>query len=242
MTFSKCLFALSHDVLRNAAAYPAARARHTALAAYENPERVLRALAISSTITQEERNAIMIALLEEHRSSRSPLWQAMLITAFTPMLLNVRRRVRRKGDEDVDQNLLVAFLSALRDVRIGPYSTVAIRWATQKDVFRGIERESRALEMNEYDDDTHPPDVFGVEERDAERTEEILRILETYGDELFDVVLATHAGDDSAQGLFVNKKCAGQPLQVRAREYQRLVLARRRVVADIRASFAPKAA
>ncbi len=245
MSFSKYLTSLRHDVVRHAAAYPAARARHAALESLESPEHVLRALTFTSGTAPEVRNAIVVALLEEHRTSRSPLWQAMLITAFRPMLLNLRWRVGRKGDAaDLDQDVLLAFLGALRSVAPNHYAVAALRWATQKEVFRGIELESRVVATIPYDDDTHPVDVFGADVRDRERAAEIVNILEMHGDELLEVVLATHAGNERFTGrVFVDDKWATQFCRAFcACEYQRLALARRHVVSTIRASYVRMAA
>jgi hypothetical protein len=99
---------------------------------------------------------------------------------------------------------------------LNEYTAIAIRRATEKEVFLGVHKELRtAIPMCEFDEETHPHDVFDVEQRDRERAAEILALLEAYGDELVEVVLATHAGDESLQEL-VDRKCPGMTASQRA--------------------------
>jgi len=241
MSLAIVLSSLSNEVARNSKSYAAGRERHAALLPHATPKDVVAALASTAKSSPQARNAIIVALLEEHRTGANPLWQAILITAFKPMLVHLRFRLKRKGDEDLDQRVLVAFLNALRTVRMGDYAAIALRWATEKEVFLSVHKELRtAIPACEFDEETHPHDVFGVEQRDRERAAEILALLEAHGDELVEVVLATHAGDESLQEL-VDRKCAGKSASERACEYRRLARARQLVVEEIRASLSDAA-
>jgi len=241
MSFSQTLIALSHDVLRHAKAYPAGRSRHPELASLATPQDVVRRLASSSSATPQERNQIVVALLEEHRAGTCPLWQAILFASSTPMLLRLRKRLKRDKDEDVDQRLLTAFVSALRVVRMGPYAAISLRWATEKEVFLDDHKERRQVSFELFEEETHPADVFGVDVRDQERAREILAMLEARGEELVEVVLATHVGDESLEELAA-RKCPGADKRTLEREVIRLARARQHVVQRIRTSLMPKAA
>jgi hypothetical protein len=227
---------------RFASVYEAARATHEALAPYATAADVGAALSPASPLAIERRNDLVVALVTEHQARPHPLWQTMLLRVFEPMLTRVRMRLARRADPDLDQRVLVAFLGALRSVRTGAYTILALRWATERELFESRRKERRAPETLAYDDEAHPADVFGVDALDQARLAEVARIVEAEGDkDLFDCLVATRANDESLKA-YVARAHPDRSERERATIHYRLRCARSALVERIRERFAPPAA
>jgi hypothetical protein len=102
---------------RHESAFQAARATDPALAPYPTATALLHALASKSKSPMAERQAVVPALVRLHQSTRHPLWQALLLRAFEPLLFGLRERERCTAG-DRDQRILTAFLEALAFLRV----------------------------------------------------------------------------------------------------------------------------
>lgn len=78
--------------------YAGGRAAQAALAPYACARDLLAALALSSPLAYEDRDAITLALIAEHQRVAHPLWQSILLVAYEPMLAGVWKRLNDKRD------------------------------------------------------------------------------------------------------------------------------------------------
>ena len=197
---------------RFAAEYAEGRSRQPALAPYDEAPAVLAALDPGSGMGSADRAAIVGALLCEHRREAHPLWQSMLLAAFEPMLRRLRHAAGPKGDPDLDQEVVYAFLQALGSVSTDSgYAPRALRWATRGVVF----------------------DPFA--DGEAAAAERLARLFAGagIGGELAEMLLATIGGDEPLKD-YADRRAASQDDRRRAAAYDRLVRDRLRAVARIR--------
>jgi hypothetical protein len=243
-TLARSLAHTKTTLARPSRIYEAARPRHRALAPYETPASLLSALTRSAPpLDVLERDALIAALVTENQRAPQPIWQSLLLVAFERMLFRLRRRLGgRRDDEDLDQRVLLAFLNALRSVRVSSYVALGIRWAAEGEVFASRRAELRAPEIKLFDDDTYLGDPFGVDAHARASAEEVVRIVEAEGgEELLRVLLATRAGDESLT-KYVAREYADRTQAERAAAYDRLQIARSRIVDEVRARLAPRTA
>jgi len=212
------------------------RGRVAEVAPYDSPVALLGALEPHSSAASAPRHALVSALVAENQrppAAARALCQSLLLAAFEGMLVRLRARVGRPRDDDMDQRVLTAFLGAVAAVRVGPFTPLAIRWATEGELFASIRAERRCPETLEYDDDTHPADVFDVNGQEKAAALEIVRIIEAHaGEELLDVILATKASDESLKDYVARTRPHGTA-EERAAEYGRLLRARGRLLARL---------
>src|SRR5580704_7002914 len=197
-TLSKTIEAVASNLSRHAAIYAAARPNHPALASYETIADVLAALGQSSRLSVDERDLILIAVVTEHQRTRHALWQAILINAFAPMLLFLRKRQGRPDEIDLDQAVLLAFLEAARSIRTESHVARCLRIVTEAKVFETERKERRHAGADVFDDEVQYPSVFGASTHTKVAAKEVLDLIEAEGGpELRDVMFATCALDDT---------------------------------------------
>ena len=136
-TITNAIEALASNVSRHAAVYAAARPNHPALAPYESIAEVLTALVDRSRLTADERDPILIAVVTEHQRTRHALWQSLLLKAFAPMLLHLRKGQGRADDADLDQAVLLSFLEAAHRIRTESHVARCLRIVTEAKVYEG---------------------------------------------------------------------------------------------------------
>ena len=182
---------------RALAEYARAQATHPALAPCSTPSAVLSALAESSALPLEQKDAIVLALITEHQRSRHHLWQALLLTAYAPMLYGVAKRTFRVSREDAAQGALLAFLEAIAKVRVTPAPAIlsrALRYATERAAFGQVclEEEPQAEAISRREPDPRSL-VDTLEQNDRLRgiVRELTRLFGSEADarEILDVLL-----------------------------------------------------
>ena len=221
-TLSKTLESIVSTVSRHAAVYAAARPNHPALASYETIADVLAALGKSSPLSADERDPILIAVATLHQSTRHALWQAILLGAFAPMLLSLRKRQGRHDDVDLDQSVLLAFLEASRSIRTESHVARCLRIVTEAKVFETERKERRHAGAEVFDDEVQYPSVFGPSSHTKVAAKEVLDLLEAEGGpELRDVMFATCALDETV-AEYVARVHARKPPAARAAIADRL--------------------
>jgi hypothetical protein len=134
--------------------YVRVRAFERFLEPYETPAAVADALADGSPLTVEERALVVRTLLRAHQASstKHPLWQALLLYVFAPMLKHVRARLRADSD-DCDQQVLLGFLEVI--ARTNPDASavlLTLRWATARKVFKKLRVELDGPELVSFDE------------------------------------------------------------------------------------------
>jgi hypothetical protein len=186
-------------------AFARGAARHEALARYETPVALLEAIAPSSGLTVEERDAVLVPLLAEARTSKDEVWPSILVLAFEKLLARVRARIgqptsarfgRSLGD-DLDQSVFVAFSRVVRALVVTSHAAYAVRLAVEREVYDARRKELKAPEPDVFDDDTFCADKFEISERAKAAGAEIARVLdEEGGRELRDMMLATRVAGE----------------------------------------------
>jgi hypothetical protein len=242
MNLPRTLDAIKKETLRNRKLLRDASARIPVLARYESPETLLAALDLASPIVREERDALLEAITSEAQLSPRTFWSSLLLVAFAPMLLRLRARLGRAPDEDFDQTVLVAFVGAVKSVRPGHYTAIALRWATEKAVFAARRAEQRIPVCREFEEERYAPDVFGTVAEQRAAAAEVVRAVEAeLGDEMLEALLTRRAGNDSLRA-HVTRTHAGKSASARDAEYERLLRARVIVLRELRARFERSAA
>ena len=149
------LDSLELSLSRHQSHYAAARGRLASLATFTTAKELVAALHQSSPLREAARYDAIAALLREHRTNPHPLWSALLILAFAPMLRQLRSRLGYPRDEDRDQRVLLAFVEAMATVRPDVYAAVALTRATKKAVFAGAKTEAAESAPTPFDDEQY---------------------------------------------------------------------------------------
>ena len=240
MNLTVAMEGLRNSISRYTKAYAEGRARHAVLQPYPTARAALEALADESPLTPDERGELVLALVTEQQQVGHPVWQAMLVASFERMLRKLRRRMGPDEDEDLDQDVLVHFLEAVKTLppaeRIA-YPLLTLRRSTARGAYAAARGARQEPEASSFDEETHPCDPFtaatpeGVLEASAAEAERVLRE-GGGGDELRDVVLATFAGESTLKA-YVDRTHGTASDVARAAAYERLRSARRRLRARL---------
>jgi hypothetical protein len=116
MAFLCTLARLSRAVDRQETWFDLVTQDEPALAQFGSPERLIDALE-GSWLTSEAREEVFSALMRVQYAAPSPLWEAILLVAFGPMLLRLRTQPRT--DSVLDQLGLFRFVDAIAQVADG---------------------------------------------------------------------------------------------------------------------------
>jgi len=149
-----------------ARAFEAAQARQAALAGHATLVGALAALEATRDWAVKE--GIIRALLAEHQAGCADVWSAALTVAFYPMLVRLRARLREGAfdRDDLDQLVVIAFLTALQDVtREADRDRLPMRLATQTrvHVVAVLERERSRQNARRRLTDASLGDLLGPE-------------------------------------------------------------------------------
>jgi hypothetical protein len=232
----KTLRAIGVTLDRRSRAYDVARPQYRELAPYASPKELLHALGPSSPLTECERDALIAAVLTEHQRAPEPVWQSILLVAFEPMLVRIRRRIRGERDaEDRDQQVLLGFLEALRSVRAGPYMVLAMQWVTKAHAFGAVRKDLRERAAHDpYDDDRTRARPLGATAVEKVAATEIMQMVEAAGgEELLQAIVATEGGDEPLSE-YVARVHPQASLADRAKIHDRLSRVQNKVMREIR--------
>ena len=136
------------------------RGAYPHLARFADPVAALNALAPTSSTPQEERYVLIAEIVASYQRTAHPVWSSLLLAAFTPMLLRLRKRLRMPADEGRDSHVVLAFLYALKTIRIEAvyaYAAVAIERATKKAAFAERRKVPVDLEAVVFDEESCSP-------------------------------------------------------------------------------------
>jgi hypothetical protein len=209
-----------------------ARTSCPALAGYDTPAALVDAMR--SMLGPRERDQLVAALVEEHQRAPRTVWQSILLAVFEPMLVRLRKRLGQPENEDRDQEVLVAFLEATREVRAGAYTTLALQWVTESKAFRAKKKERREQSHALYDDETYSRPL-AAEANTKLAADEVARALEKRGgEELLRAVLATEV-EEVPLVDYVARAYPRASASERATLYTRLRLAKAAVLGELRA-------
>ena len=157
----KCALRAEVRAERNQKRFEEAKNHHIDLHGHETVLSVLAVLGDESPLRYDEKESLTRALLREHKRRPHPFWNAVLVVAFYPMLARLRGRIY--GDaptcDDLDQIILSAFLEVVRGFPLTQRrdrTCMYLRQMTQREVFKLVRAEQRALDQVRPDD---PEDV-----------------------------------------------------------------------------------
>lgn len=171
MALSNVFDSLQAQLPRFESHYAKTHARSTTLRSFATTTSLVEALDQKSPVTQATRYAIVGEVVAEHRAHPHPVWPALLVLAFAPMLQRLRTRVGgRPADADRDQRVIIAFLEAIKSVGVenaGAFATVALRRTTERAVFGQKTEESNEPTFESFSEHKHTPcDPFGLTEQE----------------------------------------------------------------------------
>lgn len=232
-----------------------AKKRHPALAGHETPLSVLAVLGDESERRWAEREALTRTLVTEEQARPHPLWGALLLAAYYPMLSRLRHRIygHDLDPEDFDQLVVSTFLEVVRAFPLTERrdrTSMHLRQMTQRRVFRHIREEhaARVLIAPEEIDELGPiaPDSWPgcptprrrrkgqpepVDDRD------VVTLLTTraacLGQDQIDLVVTTIVRGERLR-LYVERTYPDRDPDERGRIYQRLKRQRSRTLARLR--------
>lgn len=241
----KTIDALKPILARSPAVYQRGRTANAALAPLAAVADVLDALAVGSSTHPDTQAAITLALIAEHRRTRLPFWQSLLLVAFERMLANILGRLRDR--DDAEQRIVVAFLEAIAGVSVErPPSRpiLHLRHATERGVFGPPsawhpEPEMVSLEKLRR---TAAPDTSEAVADVRGKMAKVVRELESlFGDpgtaaEALDVLLHARTGREPLERLARDRHPELTP-RARADLYVRWQRLRRRALAHLESRF-----
>lgn len=117
--------------------------RRPALGAHDGLPSVLGSLGDESEAAYPAREALSLALLQEHRETGDTLWSSVLLLAYYPMLSRLRHRLVTSAlsREELDQVVLTAFLVAVDEVPLHrDRLPMRLRQRTERQVFQVLRR------------------------------------------------------------------------------------------------------
>ncbi len=226
---------------RHQRAFEAGRAKQPVLAAHSSAASVLATLDDEAEGTYPAREALMRALILEHRASGAPVWSTLLLGAFKPMLVRLRNRLVSDtvpGDE-LDQLVITAFLGALSEIPVTDRLPMRLRQRTERQVFAFLrkEREQRHPDIDvETLEDVEPDEPTVSEPTDAELYDLALLLQRAIAEGIstsgLDVVEATVLRRELLRA-YVDRIAPGEGVD-RDRLYQRLKRQRSRAMQRLR--------
>jgi len=235
---------LRRDALspRHQGAFDAGRKRQPALAAHVNAASALAMLDDEAEGTYPGREALMKALIQEHRASGSPVWSTLLLGAFKPMLVRLRNRLVSDtvpGDE-LDQLVITSFLGTLTDIPLIDRLPMRLRQRTERQVFAFLRKERwhrhPDIDVETLEDVEHEEPTVS-EPTDAELYDLALLIQRAMEEGIstsgLDVVAATVLRRELLRA-YVDRLAPGEGVD-RERLYQRLKRQRSRAMQRLRA-------
>jgi hypothetical protein len=128
--------------------YQSARSNEPAFAPYASASALVEAVACTSSLTMDQRQAVVRAVLLAQQRAPHPLWQGVLLRAFEPMLGYLRSRVRGIDGDDLVQQVLCSFFEATSKVRVDAGEPVfaVVRRATARALFGVARAEQKYAE------------------------------------------------------------------------------------------------
>jgi hypothetical protein len=230
--------------------------RYAALAEHETPLSVLAVLGDESTRRWAEREAVTRALVTEEQERPHPLWAALLLAAYYPMLSRLRHRIYGNDldPEDFDQLVVSTFLEVVRAFPLADKrdrTAMHLRQITQRRVFRHIREEhaSRVLIAPDDVSDMPPfsPDAWPGSPKPRRRRHKVrpepmdcrdaIELLTTraahLGQDQIDLVVTTMVRGERLR-VYVERTFPDREPDERDRIYQRLKRQRSRTLARLR--------
>ena len=231
---------LSRDLPRNTRSFADARGRCPELVPFGSIGDLLQALDPSSSLGITARRRLIAVLVAEAQQTTPSFASGVLLLAFAPMLHGLRKKSGNiRSDPDLDSAILAAFTAAIRTVRPGPYTSLGLRWATEREVLTDLRAQRRLGALAEFDESIHSLSPFH-QERFEERIEGVLRSLAEDGTaEILEVFLATR-GEEETLRQYVDRTCPNP--RDRRRRYEQLYRARARFERALRSRLAKREA
>jgi hypothetical protein len=146
MSLSEIFDQLSGDVLKLSPDYERHALEHPVLGRYPTLHVLLATLKKRTKSNRPERSAIVCALVDQHQGSKSKLWSTILLRAFAPILVKVRKKIHGGHADTRDSFVLSSFVEAISRIRAAHDPAriyMYIRQATRRGAVQLNKREAR---------------------------------------------------------------------------------------------------
>ena len=226
-----------------------AQARHEVLAGHADLPALIHHLQTPGDPAKQE--CILRALIAEYRVADSPLWSTALVSAFYPMLVRLRARLRDDAYDgyELDQIVVAAFIETVAElaVKLPDKLAARLRTYTTRRVMATLQAETRerhgksrlADEPRDPDDDPFPgPNAPEVDGDDiAEEAAAHIRWAErTLGPKRMELIRARHL-DRVPFAAVVGRRYPDATDEERPLYYQRVKRAKSRAMQHLVASI-----
>ena len=228
--------------------YARGRAARPALAGFAAPDDLLAALHLTSGATPAARDAITLALIQEHQRAPHPLWQSLLLVAYEPMLAGVWKRLHDR--RDAEARLVLAFLEAVAKVSLAhppAYLALDLRRAVERSVFgtgAAAHEEPETVSLQGARRVQAPgslEDDVALEEQKRRLRAELEERFGPEAPDALQVLLRARTGREQLLAL-VAELYPGLTSKERAAAYDRLQKLRRRALVHLEERFGREAA
>lgn len=123
------------------------RHRHIELWPFRNVTELVTAIQSQGAEGVRQRDALTRVLIDLHRVEKSPLWSEVLLVTYYPLLQRICSRVApgRLTRDDVDQTVVMGFISALSTMNVVNYRNISfgIEQRTRRATFEMLAKEHR---------------------------------------------------------------------------------------------------
>jgi hypothetical protein len=238
---------------KNQELFEMARRHNTAFVNHSTLFSVLAALDDRSVTDYTEKETLTRSLIREQQRASNPLWAAILITAYLPMLGRLRSRITGNPlpPKDLDQIIITSFLQVVKEFPLSKWrdhTCVKLRQQTQRRVFRELNQERahqnfwdpRSFEeiLEQELEDMSIWELSRSDKYDSRDVEmEITLLLDYIGNAIdpgkLDLVIATTFNGESLWD-FIKLRRLFSTNALNNREYQRLKRQRSRTLKKIR--------
>jgi hypothetical protein len=146
MSLSAVFRSIPATVRHHEPTFQRARTSQPTFACYATATALLESLSINSALPLDERQGLVRAIVGLHQTTRHPLWQALLLHTFRPMLVSLRA-YDQGPQEDRDQGVVLAFLHALDRARLADQPVfIALRRATARALLQAVRAQRDDVE------------------------------------------------------------------------------------------------
>lgn len=234
MSIKTTIHELKKTIHLSPATFAQAKERRLELTPFATASEALTALLPDSSLSADERDALALAIIAEQQREHRPLWQAMLIVAYEPMLAKFCSKRTRDADER-ESDVLHAFLEALLRVNCAApprFLPLHLKGMTSTLLRRSMADELLDDAIGDDDDDIDAAAASAPLE-EVEVSELIGQLLAKGATEVLGAVVAVHV---EHQSLRAHVESTYAPCSAREQErlYHRLRRETRTVVARIR--------
>jgi hypothetical protein len=167
MHFHSVIAEMRRAVVRHEEEFARGKERQPALTALPTLHALLAKLPLSEDVDPVEKHAITMALIKEFGAARSPLWSALLLIAYEPLLVVMGKKAIELPPDERRSLVVTSFLEAAKSASSHDYVRSApgfLKTVTTFNVMHTLTTEAMQsdVEMESYDEDLTCADMRAV--------------------------------------------------------------------------------